>query len=139
MRQDVIDVCVRYALALDSRDWELLGTVFTADAVGEYGRAQGPCRGFAAIQQLCRSVLEPLSASQHLLGNHRVTLTASGADATCYLQATHVDEQVGGGSTFTVGGRYDDRLVMTDLGWRIAHRTLTTLWTAGNSAVIAPR
>lgn len=137
--QDVINVSVRYAVALDTRDWELLRTVFTLDAIGDYGSAQGSCDGYEAIEKLCRAVLEPLTASQHLLGNHQVTLTDSGANAVCYLQATHLDAEITGGTTFTLGGRYDDRLVMTDRGWRITHRRLTTIWTAGNPAVIAPR
>ena len=37
-----------------------------------------------------------------------------------------------------VAGRYEDRLVRTDAGWRIAHRTLTVMWTDGNVAVAHP-
>jgi hypothetical protein len=35
-----------------------------------------------------------------------------------------------------VAGRYEDRLVRTADGWRIAHRELITMWTAGNLAVV---
>ena len=38
------------------------------------------------------------------------------------------------GSTFTIGGRYEDQLVRTPHGWKFKHRELVTVWTAGSSA-----
>ena len=35
-REAIVAVCVRYATALDSRDWPLLRTCFQPDVVGEY-------------------------------------------------------------------------------------------------------
>ena len=36
-----------------------------------------------------------------------------------------------------MGGVYEDKLVRTAQGWRIADRRLTNLWTTGDPAVIA--
>jgi hypothetical protein len=132
-----VDVCVNYALALDSRDWARLRDCFTADAVAVYGGAIND--GYDAIEAACRAALEPLTASQHLLGNHLVTLDAAQPDAAtsvCYFQAQHVKQGLPGGSHFIVAGRYDDRLVRADRGWRIQHRTLTIMWTFGNPEIL---
>ena len=36
------------------------------------------------------------------------------------------------GRTYIMAGRYEDHLVRTPDGWRIADRTLTIDWTEGN-------
>jgi hypothetical protein len=82
-RQAIVDVCTTYALALDSRDWARLRACFTEDAVADYGGI-GASAGYEAIERTCRAALEPLSASQHLLGNHLVRLDGDAADSTCY-------------------------------------------------------
>jgi ketosteroid isomerase-like protein len=134
-RQDIVDVCVRYALALDSRDWKMLATCFTEDAVANY-EGRPPARGYSAIEQTCRSALDPLAASQHLLGNHLVTVGSDEAEALCYFQAQHVRAGAGGVTQLIIAGRYEDRFVRTEQGWRIAERTLKTMWIAGDEAVL---
>jgi 3-phenylpropionate/cinnamic acid dioxygenase small subunit len=134
-RQAIVDVCASYALSLDSRDWVRLRTCFTEDAVADYGGI-GASEGYEAIETTCRAALEPLSASQHLLGNHLVRLEGDGADSTCYFQAQHVMDGLSDGTQYVVAGRYDDRFVRTSSGWRISHRTLSVMWTSGNPAVL---
>jgi hypothetical protein len=130
-QQEVVDALVRYATALDTREWDLLATVFTADAVADYGELGGVNTGLAAITAVVRS-LEGFDATQHLLGNFVVEVDGDTATANCYLQAQHVVD----GDVFTIGGTYRDRLTRTLAGWRIAHRTLLPTWTAGNPAVL---
>ena len=127
-------MCTNYALALDSRDWNRLRACFTDDAVADYGGP--PNEGYEAIERACRSALEPLAASQHLLGNHLVAVDGDRASSTCYFQAQHVMDDLPGGSHYIVAGRYDDVFVLTGSGWRIAHRILTVMWTSGNPAVL---
>jgi ketosteroid isomerase-like protein len=134
-RQAIVDVCTAYALALDSRNWARLRECFTPDAVATYAPASGDT-GYEAIEAACRAALEPLAASQHLLGNHLVELDGDRASSTCYFQAQHIGDGLDGGSQYVVAGRYDDTLVRTDAGWRIAHRDLIVMWTSGNPAVL---
>jgi hypothetical protein len=54
------------------------------------------------------------------------------ATSRCYLQAQHV---VGAG-TFMFAGRYEDRFVRTAGGWRIEHRDLVRMWTAGDPTIM---
>src|ERR1700712_1193969 len=83
------NVCVRYATALDNRDWNLLRSCFTTDAVTVY-EGIGDCTGYDAIEGLCRRVLGPLTRTQHLLGNFSIELDGDTATSHCYLQAQHV-------------------------------------------------
>ena len=135
-RVAVIDVCVRYATGLDRRDWDLFRTCFTPDAAGEYAGI-GDLNGYEEFEQLCRRALEPLAASQHLLGNFAVTVSGDEASATCYFQAQHVKPGTPGGDNYIVAGTYTDRQVRTPEGWRIHHRRLDVTWTEGNPAVLA--
>lgn len=130
------DTCISYALALDSRDWAWLRRLFLPAAVAEYGGDLGLRRGYESIEAACQAALVPLTSSQHLMGNHLVTLRADEADAVCYFQATHVKAGAPGGDTYTVAGRYDDHLVADGASWRIARKVLTVMWTDGNPAVL---
>ena len=134
-RQAIVDVCINYALALDSRDWARLRSCFTETAVADYG-GLGSSDGYEAIEQTCRAAVEPLTASQHLLGNHLVAVAGDSATGTSYFQAQHVREGLVGGEHYVVAGRYEDHFVRTPEGWRIAHRTLAVMWTAGNPAIL---
>lgn len=134
-KQEIAEVVFRYGYALDSRDWDLLRTCFLPDVVGNYGG--DPLQGYEAIEELCRNTLEPLSVSQHLIGNVSATVDGDEARSSCYLHAQHVRPGTEGGEQFIFAGRYLDRLVRTPEGWRIAERTLEAMWTSGNAAVIA--
>ena len=134
-RQDVVDVAVRYATALDTRDWDLLRTCFVPDAVAVY-EGLGRCDGYGAIEDVCRTALTPLDASQHMIGNFAVTVDGAAARMSCYLQAQHVRRTADGGPNFMMAGRYDDELVRTAEGWRISRREFSVTWTDGNPGVM---
>ena len=63
-----------------------------------------------------------LDHTQHLVGNHQVTVDGDTGTHRCHLQSQHVLEGCEGGDNFIVGGYYEDRVVRTADGWRIAHR-----------------
>jgi 3-phenylpropionate/cinnamic acid dioxygenase small subunit len=134
-RLDVVDVLYRYASALDRRDWSLLRTCFVDDVVGRYS-ARGEVRGYGALEAMCRRALEPLDASQHLIGNPVVSVDGDVATASCYLQAQHVRLGEPGGETYTIGGSYHDELRRTPSGWRITTRRLEYTWATGNPLVL---
>ncbi|WP_433496602.1 nuclear transport factor 2 family protein [Sphaerimonospora sp. CA-214678] len=136
-RLDIADLLARYCVALDGRDWDLLGQVFTEDAAAEYGSAGSP-RGLPAIVEVVRASLEPLDASQHFIGTSLIEATgADEATGRTYLIAQHVKNGTPGGDLFTIAGTYVDRFVRTRDGWRIADRHLHHTWTQGNPAVLA--
>jgi SnoaL-like domain len=134
-KQEITEACYRYGIVLDNRDWSSLSTVFTPDAEAYYLDFP-PCIGYQAIEDTCRTALGALDGSQHLIGNVTVTLHGDEAESICYLQAQHVKAGIEGGDLFAIGGRYLDRFVRTDDGWRIKRRSLEAMWTGGNPAVV---
>lgn len=132
--REIVSVALRYCRALDTKDWRLLDDVFVGDATADLAN---PNRlvGIEAIRARIRAALEHLDLSQHLVGNHEVSVEGDTAVHRCYLQAQHVRRAAPGGPNYIVAGRYEDRFVRTEIGWRIVHRTLVTMWTEGNIAV----
>ena len=135
--REIRDLALRYCRALDTKDWALLDEVFVPDATGQLG-SPTTLVGIEAIRDRIRTALAHLDDSQHLVGNHEIAVDGDAATHRCYLQAQHIREAATGGPNYIVAGRYEDRLVRTDVGWRIAHRTLTVMWTDGNVAVAHP-
>ena len=66
-RQEISALLVRHGASLDDRDWVRLRSCFTPDATGDYDPGAPNFEGYEAIEKLCRSMLEPLGASQHLI------------------------------------------------------------------------
>jgi ketosteroid isomerase-like protein len=134
-RQAIVDLTVDYCWALDDRDWDALDRVFTPDATAEL---LADLAGVEAIKARVRRALEPLDDSQHLVATHQVRIDGDRATCRCYLQAQHVRRGVEGGENYIVAGRYEDEMVRTADGWRIARRVLVPMWTEGNPAVVRP-
>lgn len=131
----IVAVALRYCRALDTKDWESLRDVFVPGATGDLGG--GATRiGVDDIIDRIRSALGRLDVSQHLVGNHEVSVNDDAATHRCYLQAQHVREGAAGGPNYIVAGRYEDDLVRTDAGWRIAYRRLVVMWTDGNVGAV---
>jgi 3-phenylpropionate/cinnamic acid dioxygenase small subunit len=132
----IADVCVRYATAIDDRDWERLRSCFLPEAVGLY-HADRVLTGYPAIEEALRTAVTPLSRTQHLVTNVTVVVDGDEATSRCYLHAQHVRVGLPGGESFVIAGRYRDRFMRTDDGWRIRKRRLDRWWTSGNPAVMA--
>jgi ketosteroid isomerase-like protein len=134
-RLAIIDVTIAYTWALDTHDWDALDDVFTPDATASL---LVELEDREAIKERIRRALTPLDDSQHMVSNHDVRVDGDTATSRCYLHAQHVRHAAEGGPNYIVAGRYEDRFTRTPDGWRIAHRTLTVMWTDGNRKVIRP-
>ncbi|GAA2591437.1 hypothetical protein GCM10010435_82720 [Winogradskya consettensis] len=124
------DVLHRVARAMDTRDWDLLEACYAPDAQGDYTNAGAD--GRAAIVASTRGFLEPLDATQHLLGNVEVTLDGD----TATTHATFIAQHVRAGGQFLLGGNYDDTLRRTADGWQITNRRIRGIWSNGDPAVL---
>lgn len=129
-----------YARALDTRDWELLASLFTPDAVVDYSAEGGPvCEGPAAVVADCRADFAGLDATHHLIGNVAIAIEGDEARARCELHAWHHRVAAPHGDALLLAGGYEDRLVRTGAGWRIAHRALRVAFQTGSPEVKAPK
>jgi hypothetical protein len=110
----------RYALAVDTQDFELMETVFTADARLHLGGGR-EFSGREAVVDFYRGRLDPNQQQKHFIVNNDVTWTSSGrADMTSYLLFTG-----SGPDKSTLGwGTYIDRIEVIDGVGYIAEKTI---------------
>jgi hypothetical protein len=132
-REDIIDLAVRYTWALDTRNVDELRSVFTPDATATLRGVD--CSGVDSIIDRIGGSILRLDHTQHLVGNHQVTVDGDTGTHRCQLVGQHVLAGTDGGDNFVVGGYYEDRVVRTPDGWRIAHRVMQQTWCEGNPAV----
>jgi hypothetical protein len=136
-RLAIVELTHRYCWALDSRSWDLLDQVFVPDATAEL-RSTSVLEGRDAIRERIRRSVAPLDATQHTVTNHMIEIDGDSATSRCYLHSQHVRHTAEGGVLYVIAGRYEDRLVRTSVGWRIAFRRLVEVWHDGNFAVVRP-
>jgi len=121
-RQDVSDLVVRYATGIDRHDWPLFRTVFTDDCRLDYGEI-GTWNGVDAVtdfMELSHAGVQTL----HRMSNQVIEVDGDRARARTYVDMVMVGE---GSSGVNVIGYYDDEIVRTADGWRIARRRFTSV------------
>lgn len=125
----VSEVLVRYATGIDQRDWATFRTCFTPDVVADYGD-MGVWHGVDEIAEWMEHTHAPMGHTLHCITN---VVVRPGADADEVLARSYVQVvlvfDADRGSGVRADGTYDDRLVRTDEGWRIAQRTYTHVHT----------
>lgn len=122
VRQDVAEVLVRYATGIDLRDWALFRTCFTDDCEADYGEI-GVWHGVDEITDWMTVVHEACGQTLHRITNIAVSPAEGGVTARSYVEALVLGPDNGAGVRAT--GFYDDELVDSADGWRIARRTFT--------------
>lgn len=113
-------VILRYATAIDGRDWAALRSCFTRDVHADYGEI-GVWFDADELTEWMRVVHEACGHTLHRLSNILITPAMGGRIAA----QTYVDAIVLGPDDLTgvqALGIYEDELVETGDGWRIAHR-----------------
>jgi len=124
-----------YGWSLDDRDWAALAACFTEDGEADYGDL-GVHRGGEAVAALCRRVLAPLDASQHVIAGHQITVTGDVAETRCRVVAQHTRAAAVGGANYTIGGTYRATLARVEGAWRIRRLALEAVWRDGNPRVL---
>jgi 3-phenylpropionate/cinnamic acid dioxygenase small subunit len=121
-RQDISDVLVRYATGIDRRDWPLFRTVFTDDCEVDYGEI-GVWKGVDAVTDFMEQTHALAGHTMHRLTNQAITVDGDKASARTYIDGVIMfgDNQTGVNAL----GFYDDEIVRTPAGWRIARRRFT--------------
>jgi 3-phenylpropionate/cinnamic acid dioxygenase small subunit len=121
-RQDISELLVRYATGIDRRDWPLFRTVFTDDCELDYGEI-GSWQGVDAVTEFMDKTHAMAGHTLHRLTNQVITVDGDNATARTYIDAVIMfgDNQAG----VNAWGFYDDEVVRTADGWRIARRRFT--------------
>ena len=141
-REEIKEVRHRFALALDTRDWELFGTLF-ADEVDADLPALGVPLGTVPKAELMsafrHSFRRPASemGTQQLYGDFLIEVRGDEATSSSYLVGHHHISGFDGGEDATLRARYVDRLVRTGDGWKIAALKIHVFSIVGNPRIFA--
>jgi len=119
-RDEIIDVLVRYATGIDSRDWPLFRSCFSDDARFDYGGI-GQWDTPEAITDYMRAAHS--GPSMHRLSNFVIDIDGDRATSRTYVDAVVMGPK-GFGAVENFGW-YDDKWVRTPGGWRISFRHTT--------------
>ena len=134
-RAEISDVVLRYATAVDQRDWKLYRTVFTEKLIVDFSSWSGEPEMAMAVDDWVETVRKTLSgfdATHHLSSNHVTTLSGESAICVSYMVARHYLVENGERLMHSIGGHYTNRLDRTADGWKIAHCALTVTWEMGD-------
>lgn len=121
-RQDIDALLVRYATGIDGRDWLLFRTVFTDDCELDYG-VIGSWKGVDAVAEFMEQVHAMAGHTMHRLSNQAIAVDGDTARARTYIDGLIMAGDSKSGVNAI--GFYDDEIVRTADGWRIARRRYT--------------
>ena len=132
---EIVNLINFYPIAVDSQRWELFDRIFTPDVEADFG---GPAvwRGLAPLKTAFEAIHAPFASTQHATRGHHVIVDGDSATSLSYVHGRFIREMPEGGNMFESSGWYDDALVRTPAGWRIARRGCRTQWWGGNPAVL---
>jgi hypothetical protein len=120
-----------YARGIDRRDWDLVRSCFTEDALIEGSRATASAADY--IAQLQPGV-EYYPTTMHFMGNQLVEVDGDTGEVETYAVAYHWKSDVAGEDhpeNIIVGVRYHDSVIRSGDGWLIARRHVDPDWRQG--------
>ena len=128
----IADVMSSYALALDTKDYSLLRSLFAVDVevmmtfdsnLPDGGEIK--LTGIEAWIEFVEKALDGTRASQHLLGNPAISFNGEKAIVRTNLQATEYYKDANKPKT-TLWGVYETHMVK-DKKWKIKKHTITSI------------
>ena len=138
-RLEIEEVLTRYAWALDSKQFDGLDDVFTADAHIDYTSSGGVKGRYPEVRAWLAEVLPRFAMSQHLVTNKRIAVDGDAATSRAYFYNPMVTAKPDGSrGVFYVGAEYHDQLARTPQGWRITERIEKSVWTDGDVPAAPP-
>ncbi|RMI31407.1 nuclear transport factor 2 family protein [Nocardia stercoris] len=122
-RMEIEDLMVRYSHAVDTRQWDLLDEVFTADAHIDYTAMGGPAGDLASTKKFLETVMPNFAAFQHLISNSSIRVDGDTATArTMCHNPMLVDGADGSRHLMLCGLWYLDTFARVDGTWKIRQR-----------------
>ena len=127
-RMEIQDLMVRYAYAIDDRDFDKLDSVFTDDAIIDYSEAGGAKGSLEDIKKYLPDAMKAFPGFQHLSACTEIKLDGDTAETRTILFNPMVHGEGKDQSVFFIGLWYEDKLRRTEDGWRIASRRERMSW-----------
>lgn len=136
-REEIVQLLNLYGLAMDTRRWDLFDRIFTAHCETDYGPTSH-WTDRARFKSDFGTFHELFDATQHVMTNHLVTVQGDTAQALTYGAWRLIRHAAGDPPVWDGTGWYDDGLVRTGEGWRIAKRVCKVVFWTGNPRVQSP-
>ena len=122
-RLEIQELLVKYAHAVDTRDWELFETVFTPDATIDYTEMGGSRGNVAETRAFLEMAMPNFAGFQHMISNTVLEIDGDTAKSrTICHNPMVIDKGNGETHVFYCGLWYVDKFVRTPDGWRIKER-----------------
>jgi hypothetical protein len=138
-RSEIVETVTRVSVLADRREWDALPALFTPKVTVDYSSLSGGEPAVVdpvGLVEGWKATLSPLGVTQHLVGNHLVTIDGDESVVTCAFQATHVGAPPDGDRRWVLGGDYRYTLVKGPDGWRISGITMTARWETGDRSLV---
>jgi hypothetical protein len=123
-----------YGLAVDSQRWDLFDRIFTADVDADYG-ATSRWTDRERFKADFAAFHAPFDSTQHTMSTHVVHVDGDRAFSFCNGGWRLVRNAADGDPLWDGTGWYDDALLRTRGGWRIARGVCRITWWTGNPRV----
>ena len=136
-REAIRDVFITFAAAMDGKDWALLETVWTEDAIYDHsaftweGLTDNVWRGKSDIIKRTIEGVSRHVAAHHIVTNHRMTIDGDRARAVVYLHSVHLDDPQRADAHGDHGAWYFAELARAAGGWRIRWLAHQPVWYSG--------
>lgn len=140
--EQILSTIYSDAACSDTKNWDLLPSIFTQDAIASYTANANLSYGLEAIKKVHVDGTSGL-ITQHLLSNFLVNIADDyqTANASYFAIATlFTNPQQTSGQYVNLAGYYNDKLVKTEDGWRInyhEYRFFGPGW-FGNLSILPP-
>ncbi len=136
-RLAIEDTIVRYTIAIDEKDWDLLDTVFTPDARLDYSSSapgvDEAAADYPTVKRWLQTALAPFPMTQHMVGKTYIrSWDGDTAECTTIFHNPMGVPVADDGKTFDpdgskqfmffVGGWYHDTVTRTPDGFRIKQK-----------------
>jgi len=113
---EIMELLSRYARGVDTKDWALLSSVFTADASLDYTSVDGPAGTRDEVVGWLERSLTPVPMTQHFITNVEIEL--AGDRATVRAMFYNPMQLPGMADPSYCGGNYFHDVVRTAEGWK---------------------
>jgi len=126
---EIQELLARYARGVDTKDWELWRSVFTADAVVDYSSAGFAVGSRDEVAAQLEAGFVAIPWTQHLISNIEVDL--DGDRASVRAMFFNPMQLPGMSGPSACGGYYHHDVVRTAEGWRSERLVEENVWFEG--------
>lgn len=127
-REELKMLYQRYAFGIDTRDFEIVRSVFHPDCVVAGTLEKGSLEPYL---EGIEAALPAWEATMHFMGNQYVEITGDSAHVETWVVGYHMEAPASPLQHLVLGLRYQDDVVRTDAGWKIIRRNTIKQWHTG--------